>query len=85
MKIDKVILVIVAIIIAIMCFAQVSLAPENFEPATEAGIIQSIASEDQDMQASLMTIGAGNFLLPFIAILGSGGVIFFIYLKRQNN
>jgi len=85
MKFDKVILVIMALVVAVLCFAQITLAPQSMEPAIQANVIQSIASDNSDLQTSLLSIGAGNFLIPFILFLLPLGAGYVFYLKKNNN
>jgi len=40
---------------------------------------------NMDYQVSLMNIGTGNWLLPFIFVLAIFGIGFVVYVKRQKN
>ncbi|MBN1494632.1 hypothetical protein JW911_02760 [Candidatus Peregrinibacteria bacterium] len=64
------------IIMALMLFMPVSVDNIHVHEETPA-------SMKDEIQVSLLSAGAGSALLPFILVLGPGGVGFVAYVKRQ--
>ena len=53
------------------------------EEVSEAGEQAAATHTQEDLQASLLSVSAGSALLPFILVLGPGGLGFMAYMSRQ--